>query len=77
MRIGKFITMSPIYCDKLIGKLIALKTELLHVISLIKRNKLKCQHLEIETYTYNVLPDEMKKNTLEESIIKEYLAIMQ
>lgn len=31
-----------------------------------------CPHLEIETYTYNILPPEVRPSTLEESVVKEY-----
>ncbi len=37
----------------------------------------ECSHLEIETYTYNVLPDEIRSSTLEESAVREYRWVME
>lgn len=36
-----------------------------------------CPHLEIETYTYAVLPDAIRPATLEESVVKEYEWVLQ
>jgi sugar phosphate isomerase/epimerase len=36
-----------------------------------------CPHLEIETYTYNVLPKEIRPSTLEESVIREYQWVLE
>ncbi|MEX2381884.1 MAG: metabolite traffic protein EboE [Opitutales bacterium] len=36
-----------------------------------------CPHLEIETYTYHVLPDAIRPPTLEESVVKEYRWVLE
>lgn len=36
-----------------------------------------CPHVEIETYTYHVLPQEIRPPTLEESVIREYRWVLE
>lgn len=40
-------------------------------------SKGSCPHLEIETYTYNVLPAAIRSPTLEESVIREFRWILE
>lgn len=58
----------PIFMEQF-GKLYATQDHILKVIDYLKNNPIS-EHLEIETYTWDVLPEELKKD-LSESIIRE------
>jgi sugar phosphate isomerase/epimerase len=62
----------PVYCEELIDKIGVANQEVKYVLDMAGNNILPCSHLEIETYTYNVLPDKLKMNSLESSIAEEY-----
>lgn len=51
------------------GELESTQSEIIEVLDLLK-NKQICSHLEIETYTWEVLPEELKLD-LKESILRE------
>ncbi|HIG84186.1 MAG TPA: hypothetical protein EYG40_01770 [Verrucomicrobia bacterium] len=42
------------------------------VLSLLRDDPSLCQHLEMETYTWEVLPDEMQSGDVVEQLVKEY-----
>ncbi len=63
----------PIYCDKIKEELIAQKDELNAVIKMLNENHNICSNIEIETYTYSILPEDVKKYSKETSIAEEYL----
>ena len=58
----------PIFLEQF-GKLYSTQDHILKVVEYLKTN-LVSEHLEIETYTWDVLPKELKRN-LSESIIRE------
>jgi hypothetical protein len=62
----------PVYGEHLNDGLRTASEELEAVLKKIKQGDISCSHLEIETYTYSVLPDELRKLSLEESIAAEY-----
>ncbi|HWB06526.1 MAG TPA: metabolite traffic protein EboE [Verrucomicrobiales bacterium] len=41
-------------------------------LDVLARNPSLCQHLEMETYTWEVLPREMRSATVEDQLMKEY-----
>ena len=53
------------------------KNELIAVIEKLNSTPNFIPHLELETYTYNVLPASVTAGTMEESIAKEYLWILK
>jgi hypothetical protein len=62
----------PVFSGKLSGGLVTAKKELEEVLQLIRSNKIPCENLEIETYTFSVLPENMRKAGVMETIKKEY-----
>lgn len=62
----------PIYLENLPCGLKIEKTELEKILELLKNKQIKCKHLEIETYTFPVLPENIKDISLEESMAREY-----
>lgn len=58
----------PIFLEKF-GELFSTQDHILKVVDYLKTHKVS-QHLEIETYTWDVLPKELKRD-LSESIIRE------
>lgn len=61
----------PIYLTSLFAGLTAEKSELLEVIRMLQESDI-CSNIEIETYTYATLPAEMRIQSLEVSIAREY-----
>jgi len=61
----------PVFLDKIPGGLAAAKGELLETIRILKLNPAICDTLEIETYSYNVLPDFLKEKSLADCLAKE------
>jgi hypothetical protein len=62
----------PVFSGKLSGGLVTAKKELEAVLQMIRSNKIPCENLEIETYTFSVLPENMRKAGVMETIKKEY-----
>lgn len=62
----------PIFCVDLPGNISPANAELLAVIEQLQNNPEICLNLEIETYTYSVLPMELTSGTIEQNITKEY-----
>mgnify|MGYP001824338854 FL=1 len=58
----------PIFLEQF-GKLFSTQDHILKVVDYLKGQQLS-KHLEIETYTWDVLPKELKKD-LSESIVRE------
>jgi len=58
----------PIFLEQF-GKLFSTQDHILKVVDYLKTNKVS-EHLEIETYTWDVLPKELKRD-LSESIVRE------
>ncbi len=53
------------------------KGELEANLAILKKDSYLCSNIEIETYTYNVLPDNIKTETIEEMITKEYRWVLK
>ncbi len=66
----------PIFYKSISANFATAATELNKVIKLIINNPEICSNIEIETYTYNVLPEKIKPVTIEKMILKEYRYIM-
>ena len=62
----------PVYLTELFGGLNTAKSELEAVLEIIQEHPEICSNLEIETYTYAVLPEVIKAESLEASIAREY-----
>lgn len=62
----------PIFCADLTGSISAANAELLAVIAQLNNRPGICRNLEIETYTYNVLPESLADGPIENNIFKEY-----
>lgn len=62
----------PIFCADLPGTISAANAELLAVIEQLNKTPEICSNLEIETYTYNVLPESLTSGSIENNIAKEY-----
>ncbi len=62
----------PVFSGKLSGGLLTAKNELEEVLRIIKSNPEVCENLEIETYTFSVLPENMRKAGVLKTIKKEY-----
>lgn len=58
----------PIYLDNLPGGLTAEKSEIEHILELLKNRCIKCNQIEIETYTFPVLPESVKKISISRGI---------
>lgn len=67
----------PVFSGKLAGGLLTAKKELEEVIGMIKSKTLPCENLEIETYTFSVLPENMRKAGAMKMIKKEYDWVMK
>jgi hypothetical protein len=66
----------PIFVDKILKRSSAAKLELLDILKIIKNDSKISQNLEIETYTYNVLPKCFSDKSIEDNIIDEYKWIL-
>jgi hypothetical protein len=62
----------PVFSGKLSGGLLTAKSELEEVLAMIKSNSIPCENFEIETYTFSVLPENMRKPGVLKTIKKEY-----
>ena len=62
----------PIFCSELPGNISPANGELKGVMKMLERNPEICPNLEIETYTYNVLPESLTSETMENNITEEY-----
>ena len=62
----------PVFSGKLSGGLLTAKKELEAVLEMIKSNSVPCDNLEIETYTFSVLPENMRKAGVMKTIKGEY-----
>ena len=62
----------PVFSGKLSGGLLTAKKELEEVLHIIKSNPGVCENFEIETYTFSVLPENMRKDGVLKTIKKEY-----
>jgi len=45
---------------------------LLGVLDALQKDPTRCSHLEMETYTWEVMPPEMKKRDVVEQLVAEY-----
>jgi hypothetical protein len=67
----------PIFWDEK-GKFFAsARKELLKTLDFLKKNPNICQDIEIETYTYNVLPDCINNNDITSAVVNEYKWVMK
>ncbi len=66
----------PIFGGGLPGGLRTEKAELLYVLELLKSPLKFCSNIEIETYTYSVLPPELRGAGVEEFMAKEYRFVL-
>ena len=66
----------PVFSEKLSGGLMTAKQELEAVLEMIKSNSVSCGNFEIETYTFSVLPENMREDGVVKTIVKEYDWIM-
>ncbi len=66
----------PLYADDISENFKVAKDELLAVLDLLRKNPGLCSHLEIETYTYEVLPSGVKADTTEQMITDEYKLVL-
>ncbi len=62
----------PVFCSGIGPRIRAARSELLAVLEKTRRDPGICTGLEIETYTYNVLPESLKSPSVEESIAREF-----
>lgn len=61
----------PLYAENLShGK--TTTPHLLHLLDILASEPRLCSHFEIETYTWDVLPKELRARTVDEQLIKEY-----
>lgn len=67
----------PLYASEVSGNFEVCKEELKSVLSIFKENPEICSNLEIETYTYNVLPEKIKPETTEHMILDEYTWVLK
>ncbi len=66
----------PIHLSELPGGLKAEKEELDAVLGLLRKSPEICTNLEIETYTYSVLPGELGIRPINECMVAEYSYIL-
>ncbi|MFA6569286.1 MAG: metabolite traffic protein EboE [Victivallales bacterium] len=62
----------PVFSGRLSGGLLTAKKELEDVLETVKSGSVPCGNLEIETYTFSVLPENMRKAGALKMIAKEY-----
>ena len=62
----------PLFTDYISDTLMPAKSELQIVLAKLKEDPKICNNIEIETYTYGVLPQILNKHSLIENITKEY-----
>jgi hypothetical protein len=62
----------PVFLGQLSGGLLTAKKELEEVLEMIKSDIVPCENLEIETYTFSVLPENMRKSGVLKMIKREY-----
>ena len=62
----------PLFSESISDALIPAKSELLMVLDKLKKTPEICDNIEIETYTYGVLPKIFNKHSLINNITKEY-----
>lgn len=62
----------PLFCLDLPGNISVVNKELFAVLEQLKKSPEICSNIEIETYTYNVLPKSLDHREIEESIALEY-----
>ncbi len=62
----------PVFSGKLSGGLVTAKEELEAVFEIIREGSVPCDNFEIETYTFSVLPENMRKAGVLKTIKKEY-----
>jgi hypothetical protein len=43
-----------------------------HTLDWLKENPTACHHLEMETYTWEVLPEELRTEEVADQVIREY-----
>jgi hypothetical protein len=67
----------PVFIEDISDRLLPAKSELKAVLNLLKKTPKICSNIEIETYTYNVLPQILNKQTLIENITEEYKWIIK
>jgi sugar phosphate isomerase/epimerase len=62
----------PLFCSNLPGDISVANKELLAVLKQLQISPEICRNIEIETYTYSVLPELINHREIEENIAKEY-----
>ena len=67
----------PIFVDKIFKRSSAAKLELLEILKMVKNDSKISQNLEIETYTYSVLPKCFSEKSIEDNIVDEYKWILK
>lgn len=66
----------PIYLKEVTSGIVAANDELLAALDFVKKHPDDCPLLEIETYSYNVLPGFLKEKSLADSMEKESSFVM-
>ena len=61
----------PIFLDSLADGLLAANAELMAVLAAVRKTPSICPTLEIETYSYNVLPEFLQSASLADCLVKE------
>lgn len=61
----------PVFLEEIEGGLLPANAELLSVIERVKKEPGLCSNLEVETYSYNVLPDFSKESSIEKGMARE------
>lgn len=67
----------PVFLDSISGGLRTAKGELLAVLQKLKQDPAICPAIEIETYSYQVMPEFSKSASLEDSMAQETCWVMQ
>ena len=66
----------PVFLHSISANLAAATEEMDETVKILKQNPEICSNIEIETYTYSVLPNAIKPESTEDMILKEYLYIL-
>jgi len=62
----------PLFCSDLTDNISTANEELQAVLEFLKKSPEICKNIEIETYTYNVLPEAFENRQIEDNIAREY-----
>ncbi len=61
----------PVFLEEIKGGLLPANAELLSVVERVRKEPDLCSNLEVETYSYNVLPDFSKEASIEKGMARE------